>query len=287
MEFHDTSLVLEGGGSRGVFTAGVLDYLLEKKIDISYVVGVSAGSCNAVDYVAGQAGRTKECMIVKEKAYRYVSLHSIIHNKSLFDMDMVFDKFPNQYIPFDYDQYFQSTKKCEIVATNCLTGKPEYFHEDSSRSRIMQVCRASSSLPFMGPMVMLDGVPYLDGGISDSIPLARAFKQGNKKHVVILTRYLDYRKKVDSREAVLAKMYERKYPLLAKSIIRRPLVYNRTLDIIEKMERQGQIFVIRPCKYVVGRAETNHDKLETFYQHGYDMMKDQFDAMLAYLKGEE
>lgn len=280
----NTGLILEGGGSRGVFTAGALDYLMERNIYLPYVVGVSMGACNAIDYAAKQIGRTKECSIIKEKAYQILSVKSAIKNHSLFDMDMVFDKFPNQYIPFDYETFFQSDVFCEIGVTNALTGKTEYFNEYKSRTRLMNLTRASSSLPVVSPMVTIDGVPYLDGGIADSIPLVRSIKHGNRKHVVILTRKMDYRKKIDYKNAAFVRAYYRKYPDLYKSIIRRPIVYNRTLDLMEELERKGKIFVIRPNDKVVARAEKNVEKLEAFYQHGYDMMKDQLDDLLEYLE---
>lgn len=279
-----TGLVLEGGGSRGVFTAGAIDYLMERDFKVPYVVGVSAGACNAVNYVSGQIGRTKECMIVKEKAYNYLSVKNMIKNRSLFDMDMIFDKLPNCYIPFDYDAFFQSGIVCEIAVTNCITGKAEYYSERYDRKRLMQLCRASSSLPVVSPMTQIDGVPYLDGGISDSIPLGRSIRHGNTKHILILTRPEDYRKKTDGHNAAVFRQYYRRYPRLVKSILHRPYVYNRTLDLISEFEKQKRVFVIRPKKAIVKRAESNHEKLEEFYRHGYEQMEEQFDALVDYLK---
>lgn len=276
-------LILEGGGQRGVFTAGVLNLLMEKEILFSNVYGVSAGACNAVDYTAGQTGRTKKCMITSDKAYRYVSLKNIIRSRSLFDMDMLFDKLPNQYIPFDYDAFFNSKVKCELVATNCLTGRAEYFSEDKNKKQLMDICRASSSLPLASPMVYIHGVPYLDGGIADSIPLARSIKMGNHKHVLILTRNYGYRKKSSHKNNALVLSAYRNYPDLAYAILRRPAVYNRCIDIVEKLEKQGKVFVIRPDTGVVARTERNVEKLEAFYQHGYETMEKRLDEMHEYL----
>ena len=170
-EYNETALVLEGGGNRGVFTAGVLDYLMEQKVEFPYVVGVSAGACNAMDYVSGQVGRTRRCMIVENKEYSYISLKNILDKKSLFDMDMIFDRYPNEIFPFDFDEYFKSDIECEMVVTNCLTGEAEYLSEKQDRRRLMDICRASSSIPGMSPMVTIDGQLYLDGGAADSIPL--------------------------------------------------------------------------------------------------------------------
>ena len=149
---NQTALILEGGGNRGVFTAGVLDYLLEQNMEFSYVTGVSAGACNAVDFVSKQTGRTRQCMIQEDKEYSYISMGNMIKNRSLFDMDLLFDKYPNEIFPFDFDTYFQSHTECELVVTNCNTGEAEYLSEKEDRQRLMNICRASSSLPVVSPM---------------------------------------------------------------------------------------------------------------------------------------
>ena len=159
------TIVLEGGATRGVFTSGVLDYLMEKDLYFSNVIGVSAGSCNAVDYVSKQPGRTRDCMIPTDKSLNYVNgLRTFIKEKSLMNMDMIFDKFPHEIFPFDFETYFKSETKCEIVATNCLTGEAEYLEEGKDEKRLMKICRASCSMPLVSPIVNVDEVPYLDGG---------------------------------------------------------------------------------------------------------------------------
>ena len=124
------SLVLEGGGSRGVFTAGVLDFLMEKNVKFPYVVGVSAGSCNALDYVSAQPGRTRDCMVVEDKKNNYIATRAALKKHELFDMDMLFEKYPNELFPFDFDTFFASDTECEMVVTNCQNGKAEYLSED-------------------------------------------------------------------------------------------------------------------------------------------------------------
>ena len=185
----EAGLVLEGGATRGVFTSGVLDYLMEKDVYLSYVVGVSAGSCNAVDYVSRQPGRTRDCMIHRGKEYNYYyGLRDFVKEKSLLDMDMIFDKYPNEMFPFDFETYFASDMTCEIVATNCETGKAEYLREVKDERRLMMLCRASSSMPLACPIVKINDIPYLDGGLADSVPVEHARKCGPEKTVLILTR---------------------------------------------------------------------------------------------------
>lgn len=281
------AMVLEGGATRGVFTSGVLDYLMEEQVELSHVVSVSAGACNGVDYVSKQIGRTRDCMIHKEKEYNYYyGFRKFVKEKSILDMDMVFDKYPNGLFPFDYDTYFASDIECEIVTTNCRTGKAEYMTERNDGARLMKLCRASSSMPLISPMVEIDGDFYLDGGLADSIPIERAVKLGVKKIVVILTRNPDYRKRPTTKAA--AKLYRRaykSYPNLVRTAIRRNAVYNRQAELVERLERKGKIFVLRPLIPTVSRLEKDYDMLMNFYDHGYCLMKREYGRLMEYLEG--
>lgn len=280
------TIVLEGGATRGVFTSGVLDYLMEEELYFSHVIGVSAGSCNGVDYVSRQIGRTKKCMIPGKKEYSYYSgVRNAIKEKSILDMDMVFDTFPKKIYPFDFETYFQSDMVCEIVTTNCETGKAEYMTEGEDPDRLMRLCRASSSMPLLSPIVNVDGVPYLDGGLADSVPIRRALKLGNEKIVLVLTRNPGYRKKPISKGT--AKLYRRaykKYPNLVHAAVYRNHVYNKTMELVERLEEEEKIFVIRPLVPTVSRLERDETALTAFYQHGYNLMKRQREALQRYLE---
>lgn len=280
------TIILEGGATRGVFTSGVLDYLMERELYMSHVIGVSAGSCNAVDYVSRQPGRTKECMIPTDKKDNYVyGLRKFVREKSLMNMDLIFDTYPNKTHPFDFETYFQSEMKCEIVVTNCITGKAEYLDERQDRAKLMKLCRASCSMPLITPIVNVDGTPYLDGGLADSVPIERAKTYGNEKIVVILTRNPGYRKKRISKG--MAKVYReayRSYPNLLRAIMTRSFYYNRTMNQIERMEQEGSIFVLRPQVKTVSRLERNAEILNGFYEHGYHLMEQEYDCLMEYLK---
>lgn len=278
-------LVLEGGATRGVFTSGVLDFLMEKDFYTTDVIGVSAGACNAIDYVSRQIGRTKKCMIHKEKEYDfYLGLRKMVKEKSMMDMDLIFDRYPKELIPFDFDTYFQSEMKCDQVVTNCETGKAEYLDERKEKERLLKICRASSSMPLAAPIVRIDGVPYLDGGLADSVPIERALKKGRKKIIVILTRNEGYRKKKPSLgETRIYRAAYKKYPNLVRTILRRPYVYNKQMEQIEQLERKGEIFVLRPKIKTIGRMEKNYDRLTSFYEHGYLQMKEEYERLLEYL----
>ncbi len=284
----NATMVLEGGATRGVFTSGVLDYLMEQGVYTSHVVGVSAGACNGVDYVSRQPGRTRDCMIHKEREYSYYyGFRKFIKKKSLMNMDMIFDRYPNEIFPFDYETYFASEMECEMVTTNCETGQAEYMTERHDRERLMKVCRASCSMPLVAPIVNVDGVPYLDGGLTDSIPVRRAMEIGNEKIIVVLTRNPGYRKKPTSRAAAdLYRRAYRKYPKLVRAAIRRNYEYNRQIRQVEQLEREGKIFVFCPRIPTVSRIEKDYDALLHFYEHGYQQAKRKYTQLEAYLERE-
>ena len=183
-------LILEGGATRGVFTAGVLDYLMEQDCYFPYVVGVSAGSCNAIDYVSRQKGRTRECMIIREKQYSYLNkdLKKMLRNKSLFDMDMIFDRFPREVFPFDFETYFSSSIQCQLVVTNCITGKAEYMEEKSDKERLLAIARASSSMPLASPMVYVDRVPNSSKYAISSNPIRFSFRKPFVRSRILIPR---------------------------------------------------------------------------------------------------
>lgn len=276
----DTALVLEGGGLRGVFTCGVLDCFMKHGIRFPFTVGVSAGACNGLSYMSGQAGRAKASNIDLMDQYHYVGLKYLVTQGCIMDFKLLFEDFPQRIIPYDYEAYFSNPDRFVMVTTNCLTGKAEYFEEKFSAARVMDIVRASSSLPFVCPISYVDGIPMLDGGIADSIPVEYALRQGFEKLVVVLTRNKGYRKK-EGKSPVLNLFY-RKYPALQKAIAERNSTYNRTMELIERLEDEGNIIVIRPCKPVeVGRMEKDTEKLRALYDEGYAMAEDMISEKLT------
>lgn len=265
-----TALVLEGGGLRGVFTCGVLDCFMDHGIRFPFTVGVSAGACNGLSYMSGQRGRARSSNIDLMEKYHYVGFKYLLTQGCIMDFKLLFEDFPEKIIPYDYDAYFSNPDRFVMVTTNCLTGKAEYFEEKSSPERVMDIVRASSSLPFVTKITYVDGIPMLDGGIADSIPVRYALEQGYEKLVVILTRNKGYRKKA-SKMRIARAMY-RKYPDLQRALSNRNAIYNQTMDLIEKLEDEGKISVIRPVRPVeVGRMEKDTAKLSALYQEGYDI----------------
>ena len=286
MTIKKATLVLEGGATRGIFTSGALDYLMERDLYFSDVIGVSAGSCNAVDYVSRQPGRTRDCMIPTDKEGKYYyGIRDFVKEKSLMNMDLIFDKYPKELLPFDFETYFNSENNCQIVTTNCLTGKAEYMTEDSDNDRLMKLCRASSSMPLLTPIVNIDNVPYLDGGLADSVPIRRAQQMENEKIVVILTKNQGYRKSVLS--PTMQRVYKRaykSYPNLIRTIFRRSFEYNKTMNYLDQLEKRGEIFILRPQVKPVSRLERNKETLHAFYEHGYKYTERKFDDLMEYLE---
>ena len=265
----NASLILEGGGLRGVFTCGVLDNFMERRIKFPFTIGVSAGACNGLSYMSGQIKRAKYSNIDLLEKYNYVGLKYLFTQRNIMDFKLLFDKFPTEIIPYDYNAYANSQGRYVMVTTNCLTGEANYFEEKLSQTRIMDIVRSSSSLPFVCPVAQVDGIPMLDGGIADSIPVMYARKEGFTNNFIILTRNKGYRKKPQGK-SIAAKLFYRKYPNLQKAIESRNEHYNKTLDFIDELEEKGLATVIRPVKPLeVDRMEKDVKKLNNLYEEGY------------------
>ncbi|MCF0257025.1 patatin-like phospholipase family protein [Bacteroides heparinolyticus] len=263
-----SGLVLEGGGMRGVFTCGVLDSFMDRGIRFPYAIGVSAGACNGLSYMSGQRGRAKYSNIDLLEKYKYIGLRHLLKKRNIMDFDLLFQEFPEHILPYDYEAYFRCPERFVMVTTNCTTGEANYFEEKQCKERLIDIVRASSSLPFVCPITYVDNIPMLDGGIVDSIPVMRARQDGFSNNVVVLTRNRGYRKEIKGTK-VPPFIYKR-YPQLREAINRRSVVYNEQLDLVEQMEEAGEITVIRPRNPIeVNRIERNIRKLTDLYEEGY------------------
>ncbi len=280
---YDVGLILEGGGMRGVYTAGVLDFFLDKNIEFSSCYGVSAGACHACSYLSGQRGRAFATNVDFLKDKRYCSVHSLVTTGDLFGVEMLYDIIPNKLIPYDYQAFEKNPCRFYAVATNCRTGKPEYFRIKDMHEDIKAV-RASSSLPLLARRVIINNEEYLDGGISDSIPLKKSIMDGNAKNVLVLTRDKSYRKRPNK----LARIIRLKYsdcPELIKRLEERHDNYNQTLDFIHQKEDEGSVFVIRPKQAVhIGLLEKDRDKLEALYKDGYNDAQNAYPELKSFLE---
>lgn len=197
----------------------------------------------------------------------------MMKTKYFMNMDLIFDQMPNHDYPFDFQAYVKSPMRCLLTTTNCITGKAEYIEEYRNKERMMTACRASSSLPFVSPIVKVDGIPMLDGGIADSVPIRKAIADGFDYNIIVLTRRRGYYKDESEKAAAmmeLARVHYRRYPNFGRAMAQRSHNYNRTMDLIERLEKQGRVFVIRPTGPCVSRTERDLEKLEDFYWHGFN-----------------
>lgn len=265
-----TALVLEGGGMRGVFTSGVLDWMIDHGITFPYLVGVSAGSSNALSFAAHQRGRGKYVFADLQVERHYLGIRNIFRHHSIMDMHLLYHELPETLWPYDYEAYRVNPMRVESVVTDCVTGKAVYLEEKQDAGRIIDIVRASSSLPFVCPIAYVDGRPMLDGGIADSIPLARALEQGYEHAIVVLTRHRGYRK--EEKPPRIPSFIYKRYPKLREALLTRGVRYNEQLAIVERLEDEGRITVIRPDHPVeVARIETDINKMNALYQHGFDV----------------
>ena len=282
---YQAGLVLEGGGMKGIYTCGVLDYFLEKGIDFSSVYGVSMGACDMCSYLSKQHGRGRDIIVDYVDLKAYCSVESLVLTGDLFNADMCYHLIPDYLNPFDYETYKKYVGKAYSVVTNIRTGKPEYLQVKDMKSDI-EMIRASSSLPLVARVVEIDQKPYLDGGISDSIPLKKSIADGNQKNVVIMTKEVGFaRKPLNSASLALIKARYLKYPKVYELMRDRHIHYNKTLEEIKRQKKEGRAFVIRPQKKVeVGRVERDKDKLIALYEQGHRDAEVCYEDMINYLE---
>lgn len=280
---NDTGLILEGGGMRGVYTAGVLEYFAQHDIHFPYIIGVSAGACMAASFLSEQQGRNRTVSIDYVNDKRYLSFSNFIRKGELFGMDFIFDEIPNTLVPLDVNKIISGKEEFVIVTTNCETGEPMYFYkEDYDAQTLGKLLRASSSIPFFADAVKHDGKYMLDGGIVDPIPIIKAESDGLTKNVVVLTKPRGYYKK-ESRMSTIINY--KKYPKVDERMKIRYKHYNERLDYIFEQEKKGNVVVIAPSENPgVGRTTRNTEKLEKLYELGFNDAKEQYEAVKSLAK---
>ena len=281
-QIHPFALVSQGGGARGAFTAGVQDVLLREKIRFSYVIGTSAGALNNVDFVSEDSGRSKivTTEILGDK--KFLSLHNLVHKKGLFDFHYLTNELPQSKLPFDFETFKNSPTRYVCAATSVETGEAVYF-EKGIASDIWAAISASASLPLLNPPVLIDGKRYLDGGPVAPIPFRQAIAEGYDRIVVILTRTRDYRKKpkMNPAKAALAKTQFRKDKAFLKAYLKWNAVYNKDMEALLLLEKQGKAFIIAPSEPItISKTERSPKKLVPIYERGVADME----ALLPDLK---
>ncbi|MBR4106648.1 MAG: patatin family protein [Alphaproteobacteria bacterium] len=278
-----SSLVLEGGGKRGIYTTGVLDVFLENGIDVDAVFGVSAGAIHGVSFVSRQIGRDIRYNIKYNDDYRFMSFRNWLKTGNVVDVDFCYDELPNKLDKFDYAAFDANPTKFYAVCSNVESGEAEYIRCQDMHYDIKYV-QASASLPFFSRIVEVDGKKLLDGGICDSIPLKAAQNHGYDKNIVVLTRPYGYRKKPSHSKWLARKVY-RKYPEFVKAMVNRHLMYNDELEYVEKAQKNGTALVIQPSVFIkIGRLETNIEVIKAMYELGRQDALKALDEVKSFLK---
>ena len=259
-------LVLEGGAMRGLYTAGILDVWIEHGIRVDGLFGVSAGAIFGANLFSGQKGRGLRYNLRYMPDKRYMSLRSLLTTGDLISRDFAYYRISKELDPFDEAAFERYGGEFYAVATNVMTGEPECIRVDNVMEQL-EVLRASAALPFVSKMVELNGKRYLDGGVSDSIPVRECLERGYDRVVVILTQPADYRKQ-PMNPALIQLCYAR-YPKLREALLRRHDVYNAQCEEVARLEAKGRVFVIRPESALgIGRLERDPARLQAVYDRG-------------------
>lgn len=282
---YQAGLVLEGGGMKGIYTAGVLEFFLDKGIEFSNVYGVSAGACHMCSYLSKQSGRALDISIDYLDSKRYCSVESLLTTGDLFNVEMCYHLIPDYLYPYDYEAFNKYSGKAYSVVTDIVTGRPEYMRIRDMKADIDKI-RASASLPLVSRNVKIDGRYYLDGGISDAIPLQKSVMDGNCKNIVVMTKEEGYvRKPTAQAQLALIKARYLKYPKVYELMAQRHIRYNETVDYIYRLQGKGQAFVIRPKQMSgVRRIEKDKDKLIALYKEGYADAESCYQELKTYLE---
>lgn len=263
------SLILEGGTLRPIFSAGVMDALLDNNITFPYCIGVSAGITNGVSYISKQKGRNLEVVTKYRNDNRYLSYRNFLRCKSIFGVDFVFDEIPNNLIPFDMDTYRKYPGKVLVGVTNAHTGKTEYLNGKDLDDKATML-RATCAIPLLFPVIKINGKEYYDGGLCDPIPIKKAIADGNTKHLIVLTQPKGYKKELSKKNILVAKLLNKKYPNLKTPLLNRHNHYNETVKFCEQLENEGKVLILRP-EYNLDSFEKDINKLKSSYDHGYNL----------------
>ncbi|SOC37391.1 patatin-like phospholipase family protein [Ureibacillus acetophenoni] len=281
LNVKDTSLILEGGSFRTVFTSGILDAFLDHEMLMPYIVGISAGAINACSYVSEQKERTFRVLSEYRHDKRYMGFRNFLKEKSLFGLNFAYDVVPNQLDLFDWETFRAYKGTVKFGVTNAKTGQVEYknaLEMDTSCTLL----RATCAIPIMFPEIKLGEEPYFDGGLADPIPIQKAINDGYEKHVLILTRPLGYRKHTDRQSKFTMKLLSKRYPKLVETMKRRVIRYNETLRYIEKLEEQGKVFIFRPL-HALQSLEKDVNVMRKNYELGYKQAIERMEEFKQFL----
>ena len=281
--FKKTTLILEGGAMRGLYSAGVLDVFMKNNVNVDVVYGVSAGALFGLNYKSRQIGRALRYNLKYVNNKNYMGFYSLMTTGNIMNKEFCFNKLVYELDKLDFKTYKKTPVDFYAVVTNLQTGKPEYIKIDDAE-KDMEYFRASGSMPFVSRPVKINGKFYLDGGISDAVPLKKVLETKPKKIIVVLTRPAGYRKK-NLHTHALYKLFYAKFPNFVKTGYNRYKAYNKTMDLIEKYEAENKIIVLRPSKFIkIKRTEKDTTKLQSIYDLGVSDCMNKLDEIKKYLR---
>jgi predicted patatin/cPLA2 family phospholipase len=275
--FKMPGIILEGGTFRPIFSAGVMDALLDEDIMFPYCIGVSAGICNGFSYLSKQKERNLKILLNHRNDKRYMSKRNFIKCKSLFGLDFVYDEIPNKLFPFDWKTFHEYKGKVFVGVTNAITGNTEYIDGKELDNKCTML-RASCAIPLFFPAIEMNGNKYYDGGLCDPIPIKKSIKDGNQKNLIILTRPKGYIKEYSRENELAVRIIRRKYPELENILKNRHNIYNETVAYCEELEREGKAVLLRP-DYPLNSMEKDTTVLQESYNHGYKMAKENMEQI--------
>lgn len=278
-----TGLILEGGAMRGLFTAGVMDVLMEHSVEFDGAIGVSAGAAFGCNYKSRQIGRVLRYNTRFCSDKRYGGLRVLLKTGNIYSTDFCYGEVPVKYDPFDFETYGNNPMEFYVVATDIETGEAVYHRYEGTEPSGFDWIRASASMPLVSQIVEIDGRKMLDGGIADSIPIQYFEQLGYEKNVVVLTRPSGYQKEKNKVLPLIRKKYKA-YPKLVEAMENRHERYNETLGYIRQQEQAGKLFVIRPEESIpVRRVEKDPERLKAAYEMGRKTMERQMDEVMEFL----
>ena len=281
-----TGLIMEGGAMRGLFTAGIIDVMMENQITFDGAIGVSAGAAFGCNFKSGQIGRALRYNVKYCKDKRYCSMLSLIFTGNLFGKNFCYHKIPEKLDVFDIEAFNDNPMLFYVVCTDIESGKPVYKKFSKAEDNFLDWVRASASLPLVSEIVEVDGLHLQDGGISDSIPIKYFESIGYDRNIVILTRDKGYVKK-KTEANFLMKLSLKKYPNMVKAIENRHKMYNDTIEYIKKQEEQGKVLVLRPENTLsIERTTHNPEKIREVYDEGRRVAIKNLDVIKEFLLKE-
>lgn len=282
---NSVGLILEGGAMRSIFSAGILDFFMEKGIEIPNVLAISAGAYVGMNYASGQQGRCMKALVEPMKECKYMGLGTFLKKGTFFDMDYLFYEVPRTRSPFDFEAFANFKGRFITSTVDVSTGEAVYHEKFKEEKEFYDILKAANSLPLIAKVTDIGGRPMLDGGMAEAIPISKALSEGWEKLVVVFTREASYRKKEKKTSDIrMINRKFRKYPKFLELVAGRAKRYNDAIETIAKLEQEGKAFVYRPTEVVVGTQESDVEKLTVYYQHGYETAKARYDELLRFLE---